>query len=74
MLVGDGNVATSAYLYLPTGVALDTLGNIYIADSGNNRIRKVSVDYNSVIQTVAPQHAHLPAQCQLQLYWRVHRG
>lgn len=40
---GDGGPATSAQLTLPTGVAVDKAGNIFIADQGNNRIRKVSI-------------------------------
>lgn len=39
---GDGNVATSAMLSLPWGVAVDSSGNLYIADTYNNRIRKVT--------------------------------
>ena len=39
---GDGGVATSAILDSPTGVAVDSSGNIYIADSHNNCIREVS--------------------------------
>jgi hypothetical protein len=39
---GDGGQATAAELNYPTGVAVDTLGNIYIADLTNNRIRKVN--------------------------------
>ena len=39
---GDGGAATSAQLNSPQGVALDSLGNIYIADSGDRRIRVVS--------------------------------
>lgn len=39
---GDGGSATSASLTLPFGVALDSSGNVYIADKGNSLIRKVS--------------------------------
>jgi sugar lactone lactonase YvrE len=48
---GDGGPATAADLNLPTGLAFDTAGNVYIADSGNNRVRKVSP--NGTITTVA---------------------
>jgi len=49
---GDGGVATSAELYYPSGVAIDSAGNIYIADAMNNRIRKVTVSTGD-ISTVA---------------------
>jgi large repetitive protein len=39
---GDGGSATAANLNSPTGIALDGAGNLYIADTGNNRIRKVT--------------------------------
>jgi NHL repeat len=39
---GDGGPATSALLRFPYGLAVDGQGNVYIADSGNNRVRKVS--------------------------------
>jgi uncharacterized protein (TIGR03437 family) len=48
--LGDNGPATSAWLYGPQGVAVDSAGNVYIADTYNNRIRKVS---NGVITTVA---------------------
>ena len=38
---GDGGPATLANMYNPAGVAVDAAGNIYIADQGNSRIRKV---------------------------------
>ena len=47
---GDNGPATSAALNFPSGVAVDDTGNLYIADSANNRIRRVS---NGVITTVA---------------------
>ncbi|HEY7392086.1 MAG TPA: hypothetical protein VH640_26445, partial [Bryobacteraceae bacterium] len=39
---GDGGPATSASLNAPSSVAVDSAGNIYIADLNNNRIRKVT--------------------------------
>jgi uncharacterized protein (TIGR03437 family) len=48
--LGDNGPATSALLSSPVGVALDSAGNLYIADAADNRIRKVS---NGVITTVA---------------------
>lgn len=48
---GDGNAATLARLKVPTNVALDRFGNIYINDQLNNRIRKV--DPSGIITTIA---------------------
>jgi sugar lactone lactonase YvrE len=48
---GDGGPATNAGLNMPTGVAVDATGALYIADNGNNRIRKVAT--NGIITTVA---------------------
>ena len=48
---GDGGPAISAELNLPFGVATDAAGNVYIADAGNNLIRRV--DVNGIINTVA---------------------
>lgn len=39
---GDGGAPTSARLGLPEGVAVDAVGDLYIADTDNNRVRKVS--------------------------------
>jgi sugar lactone lactonase YvrE len=39
--LGDGRPATRAKLSLPNGVAVDARGNVYIADSWDNRVRKV---------------------------------
>lgn len=49
---GDGGTATNAEMNLPTGVAFDPSQNIYIADSGNNRIREVNAQ-TSVISSIA---------------------
>lgn len=49
---GDGGAATSASLNYPSGVALDTAGNLYIADGDNNRIRKVTAA-TGIITTIA---------------------
>jgi len=48
---GDGGLATAAKIYLPEGIALDSSGNLYIADTYNNRIRVVGT--NGVIKTIA---------------------
>jgi sugar lactone lactonase YvrE len=48
---GDGGPATAARLNTPTGVAVDTAGNLFIGDMGNNRVRKV--DPTGIITTVA---------------------
>ena len=54
---GDGGPAINAQLNYPSGVAVDAAGNLYIADTGNKRVRKVSPE--GVMTTVATgiQHA-----------------
>jgi uncharacterized protein (TIGR03437 family) len=49
---GDGGPATEADLDYPTDVAVDSAGNIFIAEWGNSRIRKVTVA-TGIISTVA---------------------
>ena len=48
---GDGGPAVGALLKRPSGVAVDGVGNLYIADSGNHRIRRV--DAAGIITTIA---------------------
>jgi sugar lactone lactonase YvrE len=48
---GDGGPATSAQINEPFGVCVDASGNIYIADTYNNRIRKVNT--SGIISTIA---------------------
>jgi len=46
----DDGTATSAQFKTPTGVAVDAAGNVYVADSGNHRIRMIS---NGQVSTIA---------------------
>ncbi len=48
---GDGGAATNAWLANPSGVAVDSLSNLYIADLYNHRVREVGT--NGIITTVA---------------------
>ncbi|MDM8563339.1 hypothetical protein QUF54_08295, partial [Candidatus Marithioploca araucensis] len=48
---GDGKSATTAQLNFPSGVALDKVGNLYINDTQNYRIRRVDIRGN--ITTIA---------------------
>jgi hypothetical protein len=43
LLAGDNGPATSAALDTPTGVAVDAIGNIYVADRHNQRVRKIGI-------------------------------
>ncbi|MBI4474706.1 MAG: IPT/TIG domain-containing protein, partial [Acidobacteria bacterium] len=49
---GDDELATSAHLFLPSGVAVDPEGNILVVDSLNKRVRKLTVA-TGIITTVA---------------------
>ena len=49
---GDGGNALNAELFLPTGVVADAFGNLFIADLGNNRVRRVEAATRT-ISTIA---------------------
>jgi sugar lactone lactonase YvrE len=49
---GDGGLATAARLDLPTALALDALGNLYVADTNNHRVRRIAAA-TGAITTVA---------------------
>jgi len=49
---GDNISATTAKLNNPSGIAIDSTGNLYIADSYNNRIRKIDIA-TGIITTIA---------------------
>ena len=48
---GDGGPALTAQIAAPGGVAVDSLGNLYLAEIGSHRVRKV--DQNGIITTLA---------------------
>lgn len=50
---GDNGYAIAAYLNMPSGLALDSAGNLYIADSGNNRVRMIELLTTGYIRAIA---------------------
>ena len=49
---GDNNPATTAQLNLPTALALDTTGDLYVADNANHRIRRIDATTQTIITVV----------------------
>jgi uncharacterized protein (TIGR03437 family) len=55
---GDGGPATSAAFASPYSVTVDTVGNLYISDHGNHRVRKV--DTSGTVTTIAGNGSNAP--------------
>jgi NHL repeat len=55
---GDGGAATGARLEMPTGLALDSKGDLYIADAGNNRVRKVDAATGTITTVAGSQDVY----------------
>jgi ELWxxDGT repeat protein len=51
---GDNGPAQSATLLYPSAIALDSHGNVYLSDTGNNRIRKVNIEDQFTITSFTP--------------------
>jgi len=56
---GDGGAATAAELFAPAGIAEDGAGNIFIADMGNQRVRKVTPGTSTGINQAVNTHDNL---------------
>lgn len=52
VFAGDGQPATQTNIFLPFGLAVDAAGNLYLADSSNNRIRKADA-VTGLVATIA---------------------
>jgi hypothetical protein len=55
--LGDGGPATSAELNYPSGVAVDSSGDIFISDTSNNRVREVANTTGSILGTTTAMTA-----------------
>jgi len=60
---GDGGPANSAELYGPAGVAVDASGNLYIADTLNNAIRRVDAKTQVITSVAGVQYCYATYEC-----------
>ena len=67
---GDGGSAAEAQLFDPIGIALDAAGNLYVADSGNRRIRKVSPTQSITLQSPTGLTATAVSPSRIDLIWQ----
>ena len=65
---GDGGLASQAQLNHPEGVAVDAQGNLYIADTDNNAIRKVDT-HGTITTVVGPPELHPAVVADLSNQW-----
>jgi sugar lactone lactonase YvrE len=64
---GDGALATTAALFNPAGVSVDVNGNIFIADAGNERIRRIDHSSKIITTEAGSTGEGLPATAALLL-------
>jgi hypothetical protein len=66
---GDGIPATRAQLNFPASVALDTKGNLYIADSSNSRVREVQIGTPVTVPCAPRSVSATPRKQQAVVRW-----
>jgi trimeric autotransporter adhesin len=59
---GDNGTSAVATLSAPMGIALDSAGNLYIADTGNNKVRSINVSMNSLVFKILNPGESSPVQ------------
>jgi hypothetical protein len=67
---GDDIPATSAQLNYPSGVAIDTNGNLYIADSSNSRVREVQIGTPVTVPCAPRSVSATPHKHQAEVRWK----
>ena len=71
---GDGGLATSAQLANPSGIAVDAAGNLFIADTQNARVRKVTAGPPSIPILLFPANGTTNVAAPLSLSWSATLG